>query len=191
MTVIRGDGSRRVHENHLSVLEDADGEFVGSVGIIRDIEDRKARERELEQYETIIETVPEGVVVTDEETRVVGGNEQAAALVGLAYEELIGTRIDELIADGVVGERANTTPTWSRSCSPRTRTGRRAPTSSLSRRSAATRRGSSARVSHCVRTTTSSAAPSASSATSPSANAASRSSNSSRRSSRPSRRRCS
>jgi PAS domain S-box-containing protein len=70
-------------------------------GYIQDVTDRVERERELEQYETIVETIPEGVFVLDEAGAIKMGNERAAELLGSAPGELIGQSFESLIEDGV------------------------------------------------------------------------------------------
>lgn len=66
-----------------------------------DITDRKQRERELEQYETIVDTVPVGIFVLDEEARIVGGNDRSAEMLGYEFEELTDEPFQRLIEDGV------------------------------------------------------------------------------------------
>jgi PAS domain S-box-containing protein len=102
MEVVHPDGSTRQYENHLSVVLEGT-EFVASIGIIRGIEGRKHREQELEQYETIVETVPDGVFVLDESATIVGGNQRGADLLGFDKDDLLGTSIPSLIDEGVFG----------------------------------------------------------------------------------------
>ncbi len=47
MQTVRRDGERVPHENHIALLPTVDGEFSGTVGVLRNIADRKQREREL------------------------------------------------------------------------------------------------------------------------------------------------
>ncbi|WP_424018531.1 PAS domain S-box protein [Halorientalis pallida] len=53
-------------------------------------------------YETIVETVPDGVFVLDEDATIVSGNENGAALLGMTKADAIGTPIPQLVADGVL-----------------------------------------------------------------------------------------
>jgi len=56
MEVVTKDGERIPHENHFALLPfDEDGRFQGSVGVLRDISDRRARERELERQNERLE----------------------------------------------------------------------------------------------------------------------------------------
>jgi PAS domain S-box-containing protein len=61
MRSITDDGETVVNENKIGVIVE-DGEYVGSVGVIRDITDRKERERELEEsrerYQSLFENNP-------------------------------------------------------------------------------------------------------------------------------------
>ncbi|MFB6188445.1 MAG: PAS domain S-box protein [Halapricum sp.] len=96
METIHADGSRRINEDKIAALIDG-GEFVGSVGVIRDITDRKERERELERYETIIQAVDDPVYALDEEGRFTFVNEAIESLTGYAPEELIGDPVTTLV----------------------------------------------------------------------------------------------
>jgi len=102
LEIIHDDGSRREYEDHISVVTDEDGHLAGTVGIVRDIQERKERERELEQYETIVETVPEGVFVLDEHANVLAANEQCMEIFGLSPEEGFPSNFGELVAEGRV-----------------------------------------------------------------------------------------
>jgi PAS domain S-box-containing protein len=56
MEVIAKDGERIPNENHIALLPTADGEgFRGTVGVLRDISERKAREEELERQNERLE----------------------------------------------------------------------------------------------------------------------------------------
>ena len=101
LTGIRKDGTEFEFEVHSGLIE-YEGE-PALLGAIVDITDRKERERELAQYETIVETVPDAVFVTDENDVIVGGNDNFATLLGLEYEDVHGTDSDELVAEGRFG----------------------------------------------------------------------------------------
>ncbi|WP_247001519.1 PAS domain S-box protein [Halosolutus gelatinilyticus] len=70
-------------------LENPDGERV-LAGIGRDITERKAHERELTKYETIVETINDGIYVKDEEARFTMVNNAYAALTGYDRDDLVG-----------------------------------------------------------------------------------------------------
>jgi len=143
------------------------------LAVCRDVSDRRQHDRERRQYETIVETAPDGVFIVDEAANYVSGNAQVASLTGYSQSELESMSVPDMVADGVfdpevipryeetVSGLLSTTGD-ARTSSSSTRT-RRTPTSPASW-SATSRSG---------RSTRSSGAPSACSVTSPSATAAS------------------
>lgn len=86
LTVLTDDGETIPSENHVSVVE-SDGEFRGTLGIHRFMPDRKAYERELERYETIIRSLADPVFALDEDGWVTYANP--------ACEELFGYSLDD------------------------------------------------------------------------------------------------
>jgi PAS domain S-box-containing protein len=99
MEAIRADGTRVLAENMTGVITDADGEFVGSVGTIRDITERKRRERELERYETVVEAVGDPVYALDEDGQFTFVNEAIEEMTGYDADELIGEHIGRVLPD--------------------------------------------------------------------------------------------
>ena len=83
-------------EDHMGVLPYEGESFEGSVGILRDISERKERKQELEQtntvLRTIVENLPTGVLVEDAERDVLMANDQLGETLGVPIdsEELIG-----------------------------------------------------------------------------------------------------
>jgi PAS domain S-box-containing protein len=73
----------------LQIYPDEDGLAV----ITTDITDRKEREQQLELYETIVETVDDGIYAVDEASRFVMVNEGFCELTGYDRDELIGEHI--------------------------------------------------------------------------------------------------
>ncbi|AXR83466.1 diguanylate cyclase/phosphodiesterase (GGDEF &EAL domains) with PAS/PAC sensor(s) [Natrarchaeobaculum sulfurireducens] len=55
ITLRTKDGEEVHVENHMALLPLTDGEFQGTVGVLRDVTDRKERERELERMRTLLE----------------------------------------------------------------------------------------------------------------------------------------
>ncbi|MBX0325722.1 PAS domain S-box protein [Halomicroarcula sp. F13] len=90
MTVTTTDGETRQAENKVAVLTDSDGEFTGSVGVVRDITERKARERKLEQYETLVENVGDAMYVLDSDGTIRMANDAMADHLGYDREEIVG-----------------------------------------------------------------------------------------------------
>jgi PAS domain S-box-containing protein len=99
MEVIHADGSRSLAEDKIAVLTDDEGEFVGSVGVIRDITERKARERELRRYETIIQAVGDPVFAADADGTLTFVNDAVTDLLGYDPDDLLGEHATELVAE--------------------------------------------------------------------------------------------
>ncbi len=101
---VTAEGERIPCEANLTILTD-EGTFRGSVGVVRVIADRKERERELEEYETIVETAPDGVFIVDETGTIVSGNRTGAEFMGYEREDVVGETYARLVDDGVLPER--------------------------------------------------------------------------------------
>jgi PAS domain S-box-containing protein len=71
----------------------------------RDVTERKERERELEQYETMLETVEDGIYVVDDETTFAFVNDAYCEQTGYSREELLGSHVSLVVDDQTV-ERA-------------------------------------------------------------------------------------
>ncbi|WP_232702626.1 PAS domain S-box protein [Halobacterium wangiae] len=71
------------------------------LAICRDISDRRQRDRERRQYETIVETAPDGVFIVDGDANCVSANAQVASLTGYSQSDLESTSVPELVEDGV------------------------------------------------------------------------------------------
>jgi len=82
-----------------------DGTVEYLVGSTRDITDQKARERELQKYETIIEALTDAVYVLDEEGRFTYVSDEFVDLVGYDRETILGNA-PSLIKDETAIERA-------------------------------------------------------------------------------------
>lgn len=85
-----------------SKLRDARGEWVGVVCIMHDITDRQRSEAALRTsealYRALVETSPDGVIVTDQLGQVIMTNGRAAELTGLETGDGIGRSALEFIA---------------------------------------------------------------------------------------------
>lgn len=82
-----------------------DGTVAYLVGSTRDITDQKARERELQKYETIIEALTDAVYVLDEEGRFIYVSDEFVDLVGYDRKTILGNT-PSLIKDETAIERA-------------------------------------------------------------------------------------
>ncbi|WP_136716159.1 PAS domain S-box protein [Halorientalis salina] len=76
-----------------------DGQFRGIVGIARDISERKARERELERYETIIQAVGDPVYTLDAEGNFTFMNDAIEPLTGYEPDTLEGKHVSTIVPD--------------------------------------------------------------------------------------------
>ena len=99
MRVETRGGEKTLHENKTAILTDDDGTFIGSVGVVREITERKERERELERYETIVQAVGDPVYALDDEGLLTFVNDAAEEMTGYAVEELVGSHIRTLVTD--------------------------------------------------------------------------------------------
>ncbi|WP_436345647.1 PAS domain S-box protein [Natronorubrum sp. FCH18a] len=104
--VLVGAGDeQRIGEANVTVLTDERGEFAGSTAVIRDISDRKRRERELSQYERIVELAPIALFVLDADATIVWCNDEFANAFAEDIDELLGTRFPDLVERGYYDER--------------------------------------------------------------------------------------
>lgn len=87
--------------NLRSIPVRAPGEIDG-FAVYSDITERKRREQELERYETIVKTIPMGVLTVDENWEIGGINSQGAEMLGYDVPDLVGEPFGKLRADGVI-----------------------------------------------------------------------------------------
>lgn len=80
---------------------DREGRFIGSFAFYMDFTKRKEIERELEQLklfnESIIENIPSGLVVIDENLKVLSANRTFLDFLSLSRHEAVGAEITELL----------------------------------------------------------------------------------------------
>jgi PAS domain S-box-containing protein len=96
VTIHPQEGDPIVCQDHMGVLPYEGDSFDGSVGVLREITDRKERERELQrikgQYQTLVENFPDGAVfLYDTELRVVRAGGAELSEVGLSSDEVEGS----------------------------------------------------------------------------------------------------
>ncbi|MFC4407898.1 PAS domain S-box protein [Haloarchaeobius iranensis] len=103
-TVRTEEGDAIPVENRVTTFDDGEG-GVGRVGVIRDISDRRARERELERYETIVQTMQDWVYTVDSDGRFTFVNPSYAEMFDRPPGELVGVPARTLV-DDAVAERA-------------------------------------------------------------------------------------
>jgi PAS domain S-box-containing protein len=99
----RGDGTEVWAEVNLGVLTDDDDALAGTVGVIRDVSDRKRRVKELADFETIAETAPVAMFTVDEEGVLTWANWRLHERMGLSRDELVGRPFSDLVEAEFVG----------------------------------------------------------------------------------------
>lgn len=97
--VERPNGDRRVLSVHAAPLDSPDGELQGVVASLRDVTEKKERERALRRsearYRTLVETMAEATVIVDPDGRITFANEEAQELIGLEESEPSDVRNDD------------------------------------------------------------------------------------------------
>ena len=98
--IIRKDGNKIDIDLCITVLRTPDGGKRGSIGIIRDITERKEAERKLriaeEKYRTIFDNSPVAITIADKDGVIVSWNKFAEELLGRSHDELFGKTTESL-----------------------------------------------------------------------------------------------
>ncbi|WP_302080457.1 PAS domain-containing sensor histidine kinase [Salinibaculum rarum] len=97
MTIATGDGDHVEVSYHFKPRQTVDGEYGGLIGVVRDITERKAREQELEQYRTLVESAGDPMYVFDESGHIKVCNEAMVEFTGLSRTTLRGLHLVELL----------------------------------------------------------------------------------------------
>ena len=98
------DGETRETAVHFTVQRGSDDEYEGVLGVIRDITERKQRERELADYQSLVESAGDPMYVVDEFGKIQLVNEAMAEFAGEPRRKLVGLHISDLIPDRAVEE---------------------------------------------------------------------------------------
>jgi PAS domain S-box-containing protein len=99
------DGEIRWVKDVTKIVRDDAGEITSYLGYLVDITERKNREQELRRYETLIESVDDGVYVVDDDQRFTMVNEAYAEMLGYDREDLLGAHVS-LVTDETIVDRA-------------------------------------------------------------------------------------
>jgi PAS domain S-box-containing protein len=75
---------------HFTLVTDEDGSYQGLMGVARDVTERRTREQELAQYQSVFETVSDRVYVLDGDGTIRLANDTFAALLGSTPERVEG-----------------------------------------------------------------------------------------------------
>ncbi|MFD1586850.1 PAS domain S-box protein [Halorientalis brevis] len=96
--ITTADGTERWCWEQGRCVEAPDGGPVVLEGFVTDITERKRRQRNLERYEELVDAVGDGVVVIDDDRRLVRCNDAFASMLGYERSELEGTPVSALVA---------------------------------------------------------------------------------------------
>ncbi len=92
--MIKKDGSLIDVDISVTVLKDAEGKPKGSIGVIRDISDRKKAELKLkeneEKYRSLFESTVDGTFVLDSRGEIIDVNNRALEMFGIERNQIIG-----------------------------------------------------------------------------------------------------
>lgn len=102
---VRKDGREIICEWHNRVVTDPTDEVMAVFSQFQDVTDRERRKSELQEYETLVETLTDAVYVVDEEGQFTYVNDEFAELVGYDRETIIGSS-PSLIKDEAAVEQA-------------------------------------------------------------------------------------
>ena len=101
--LLTADGERVPYENHVTVLRTASGAFRGTVGVLRDITERRERERTLREerafVDDVLDAVPDVLYVIDENGRYLRWNDQLAEITGYTDKEIARMHPTDLVPD--------------------------------------------------------------------------------------------
>ncbi|MBW1782965.1 MAG: sigma 54-interacting transcriptional regulator [Deltaproteobacteria bacterium] len=99
--IIRKNGTKRIIENSISLVENTDGRPIGFRSIVRDITDRKRIEEELERHrsrlQAIFRSVRDAIVTVDTEMVVIEANEATERICGMAGRSIVGRVFTECL----------------------------------------------------------------------------------------------
>ena len=102
---VTADGEQRICEWHNRAVTDADGAVKSIFSKFQDVTDQERRRAELEEFETIIESLTDAVYVVDEAGRFTYVNREFVELVGYDRETILGSG-PSLVKDDEAVERA-------------------------------------------------------------------------------------
>ncbi|WP_276255447.1 PAS domain S-box protein [Halomontanus rarus] len=88
--------------SHAVPVTDDQGTVFAGMTMVQDITDRKERERELAKYETIVETIDDGIYVKDDDGRFTMVNDAYAELTGYDREELVGEHASLVVDEDTI-----------------------------------------------------------------------------------------
>ena len=87
---VRKDGTEGVCETVVVPLYNEQGEAIATIGVNKDITDRKQAEETLRQQACIFENLHDGIILTDLDGRIIDWNPRAEKMFGYAKAEVLG-----------------------------------------------------------------------------------------------------
>ncbi|QIO23627.1 PAS domain S-box protein [Haloarcula sp. JP-L23] len=105
LEIQRADGTAFPAEDHMTLLYGDDGEFVGSAGVVRDVTERKARERELrearQRIQQILDRIGAAFFAVDDTGELTYWNHRAEEVLGRDAETVMGETLWEMFPEAV------------------------------------------------------------------------------------------
>jgi two-component system, NtrC family, response regulator HydG len=100
--IIRKDGTRRILEDSVSLIRNADNVITGFRGVQRDVTDKVEAERQLAAHrrhlEAIFGSVKDAIITVDPELRVIGANKSTEDICGIAVRDITGAIFSESLS---------------------------------------------------------------------------------------------
>jgi PAS domain S-box-containing protein len=100
--IIRKDGLRRIVEDSVSPIRDADGNICGFRAVQRDVTDRVEAEKKLASHrrrlEAIFASVKDAIITVDPELRVIEANKSTEKICGINSKEITGQIFSECLS---------------------------------------------------------------------------------------------
>jgi len=90
LTFLTKDGSTREMSIHYTLIQDDNSNYYGLMGVVRDVSERKARERELQRYEKLVNAMEDGACIYDADGNFKVVNERVADYYDTTPEALEG-----------------------------------------------------------------------------------------------------
>ena len=85
--------------HNVKVMKNENGDVAGIQGIARDITERKKVEERLRLFSEAVENAPDGVQITDLQSRIIYSNNVVEEIYGFSNEELKGKNVNEMNVD--------------------------------------------------------------------------------------------
>ncbi|MCR4408161.1 MAG: PAS domain S-box protein, partial [Anaerolineae bacterium] len=109
--IIRKDGTRGIAEASVYPISDPAGKIIGFRGKSRDVTERRAMERELEErreyLEVVLAAAPDAIVTLDADQHIVEWNSSAEKLFGYTRDEAVDKPLDLLVTNPDTFEEAS------------------------------------------------------------------------------------